>query len=111
MGVTLTGAEYTAFFEDKTVWPDESDWIEGELVYVDGRECEGLPDKVPDGAVVRIDAGIIRRFESDENDCLVSAIRKWKRQRNVVTIVVEVRRDAEANMLAVIKAAGGKIVT
>ena len=110
MAMKLSGAEFNAFLNDKTIWPNEDDWLEDELISIDGGESDGLPGQISDSAVVVVYGGTIRRHDKDD-DALLTMIRKWRGLQTTTFLIVRVNKNKEEALRAAIKAAGGKITT
>jgi len=116
MAVQCTGAEIRAFFLDQKFWCDE----EGdEFTYYDDAEItvDGQPDddldheKVPDGAIVRVDGGSVSgRVVGPERPTLAAYLRRWLKDQNTTRVVFEISKDKLDALLAAAKGVGAKVV-
>lgn len=104
--IKTTGAEWKRFIAEP--WPDDK-YTDDTLLEVDGEEVDGAYDdsRIPDGAVVKIVAGVI--YDGDRySRSLVAEFQQWRRHQNTETFTVTVDKDKVAAVKAAIRAAGGK---
>lgn len=112
MATKTTGAEFKRFYEDPAYWPDGV-WHEDVLFTVDGEPAGDSYDmsKVPDGAQVTIEGGIVMGPPHDGKEPSVETLfKRWRKAQTIKTLVVEVDVSKLDAVVAAIKAAGGKAV-
>jgi hypothetical protein len=107
--VKTTGAEFWAFYNDNTFWP-EGAWHDDEVVRVNGEEMIDLEENnFPPEAKVEVEGGIVfLRENADEGPSFESYFKTWRKAQNTVFLSVECPKDKVDAVKAAIKAAGGK---
>lgn len=110
MTTNTNGAEFKRFYNDSTFWPDNA-WHEDVGFYVDGELIGDDFDMntVADTAKVGIDGGIVLGLPKGEPS-VESYFKRWRKEQTLKTLVVEVDLAKLDDVLAAIKAAGGKVV-
>ena len=113
MTTKTTGAEWSAFYADKSAWPEDA-WHEEETVTVDGAEVDNLefdPANLPPNARVTVSGGVVFLNEESTNGPTLEAyFKSWRKKQNTVFMTVEVSRADAEKVQAAITAAGGKWV-
>ncbi len=110
MATKTTGAEFKAFYEDKTFWP-EGTWHEDEEVTIDGKlPPDGFDlSNVADNARMVLANGYVINEQDEELGSFDGYFRKWRKKQTTTFMAVEVPQEkAEAGKAAII-AAGGKV--
>jgi hypothetical protein len=107
--VKTTGAEFWAFYNDKTFWPAGS-WHDDTLIIVNGKDVEDYtPENIPDDAQLLIEGGIVYLDDQGRDDtAFESFFKKWRKTQNTVFLSVECPKDKVDAVKSAIKAAGGK---
>lgn len=116
MAAKTTGAEIKRFYTDPAYWPEDdgNTYHEDEYVEVDGvplAEDASIAD-IPDAAIVKIDGGIVfsDRWEPEQAPSFDTYFKRWKKEQNTVSLVVECDKSKLDAVMEAIKAAGGKVV-
>ena len=113
MTTKTTGAEWSAFYADKSAWPEDA-WHEEETVTVDGTEIDTLefdPANLPPNARVTVSGGVVFLNEESTNGPTLEAyFKSWRKKQTTVFMTVEVSRADAEKVQAAITAAGGKWV-
>lgn len=107
MTVKTTGAEFKRFYNDPAFWP-EGAWHEDDDILADGEEPDIL-DEIPDNAMVSITGGVVFGLEGEEPS-LEAWFRKWRKKQTTASFVVECDVTKQADIIAMIISAGGKVV-
>lgn len=113
MTTKTTGAEFKRFYNDPKCWPqDKGDtWHEDEVVLSNGEPIEEYDD-IPDNAIVSVDGGIVFGPQWDGNEpSFETFFKRWRKQQDTVTIVVDAPKDKADAIKAAIKAAGGRVTS
>ena len=108
MTVKTTGAEFKRFYNDPAFWP-EGAWHEDDVILADGEEPEQI-DLISETAVVSISGGVVFGVGGREPPSLESWFRKWKKIQTTMSFIVECDIADQANLISVIRSAGGKVV-
>lgn len=105
-----TGAEFKAFYEDKTFWPGGT-WHEDEEVTVDGTAVpeDFALSEVADEARLVLVGGYVTNEANDDLGSFEGYFRKWRKKQTTAFLAVEVSRDKAESVKAAIIAAGGKV--
>ena len=111
MATKTTGAEWSAFYDDKSSWPDGA-WHEDEIVTVNGIEVDTSyfdASKLSPTAKVTVSGGIVF-LASDATDgpTLEAHFKGWRKRQSTVFMTVEVSKVNAVKVQAAITAAGGK---
>lgn len=116
MATKASGIEFKRFYNDPQYWPSGSDTYHDDVVFlVNGEELpdDKDPGQVADADVVSIEGGVVMHsplYAAGKEPSMESYFKRWRREQNTTTVVVECdRKDLEAVQTA-IKAAGGKVV-
>jgi hypothetical protein len=118
MTVKTSGAEFKAFYEDKTIWPDHL-WHEEETIMVDGVELDidididiELPfPSVKSTSVVTISGGIVYgSWAVEDAPSFETYFKRWREAQNTVFFMVQCPKDKAKSIQAVIKLNEGKIL-
>lgn len=90
--IRMTGAEFKRFYDDTSVWPEDSYWEDG-LILVDGRE--DVPDlaAISDTATVEVHGGDIYSGHPHVPADLQAAITWWRERQATVECIVRVPKD------------------
>jgi hypothetical protein len=111
MTTKTTGAEWSAFYADKSAWPEDA-WHEDETVTVDGAEVDNLefdPANLPPNARVTVSGGIVfLNADSTNGPTLEAYFKSWRKKQNTVFMTVEVSRTDAEKVQEAITTAGGK---
>lgn len=116
MATKTTGAELKRFYTDAAYWPEDNGNTYHEEEYV---EVNGIPlgddasiTDIADDAVVKIEGGIVfsDRWEHDRAPSFETYFKRWKKEQNTASIVVECDKAKLDAVMEAIKAAGGKVV-
>jgi methylase of polypeptide subunit release factors len=116
MTTRTTGAEWSAFYSDQSVWPNGV-WHEDEILTVDGIEVRN-PDfdnfafneaDLSPTAKVTVSGGVVF-LKSDANDgpTLEAYFKRWRKKQSTVFMTVEASKADAGKVQAAITAAGGK---
>lgn len=104
MPITMLGAEFKAFVNDR--WDADCDLYMDDVVYLvngksfDDSECD-IELMVSDTDKVTIHSGDLLRNSAPEfREDLVKFARKWRKERAVASILVEVPREQREAFLA-----------
>jgi hypothetical protein len=110
MATKTTGAEFKAFYEDKTFWP-EGAWHEDEEVTIDGAEPPEDFDlsSVPDNTKLVLANGYVTNTDGDELGSFEGYFRKWRKKQTTTFLSVEVPHEKAESVKAAIIAAGGRV--
>lgn len=110
MTVKTSGAEFKRFYNDHAFWPDGA-WHEGEEIEVDGYPLseDDVIGEVADSAAMKITGGVILGLPNGNEPSLEGFFKKWRKEQNAVSLVVECGKDKEAAVRAAVRAAGGRI--
>lgn len=109
MTVKLTGADLNAFMADAEFWANGR-WYEDAMVSINGGEYfDWDGETIEPEDMISWDGGIV--YDSDRTGAgsrsLEPEIRKWMKARSVATIVIEVNKDHEADVRALLNSAPG----
>ncbi len=110
--IKTTGAEFKAFYSDKTAWPDGS-WHEDDGITVDGVNAydEDMDlTKVHDSSKITIEGGIVfKNDQATDGPTMESHFRAWRKRQNTATLSVSVDKAKEAQLRELLKEFGAKI--
>ena len=113
MTTKTTGAEWSAFYADKSAWPDGA-WHEDQIVTVEGVEVDNLDfdeSKLSPIAKVTVSGGVVFLNEESTNGPTLEAyFKSWRKKQTTVFMTVEVSRADAEKVQAAITTAGGKWV-
>lgn len=107
MATKTTGVEFKRFYNDDSYWLDGV-WHEDEEVFVNGALQDGNFEIIPDVAIVTVSGGFMRGLKAEIS--FETFFKRWRKQQNIVSIVVEFDDSKEEAIVAAIKAAGGRIL-
>lgn len=111
MTIKTTSAELKRFYNDPAFWY-RGVQHEDEKIIVNGVDQGYVDiDELPDNARVTVSGGIVLwpNQEDGKEPSFEGYFKKWLKTQTYKTIVVEVDNEFHDNLIAVIKAAGGKI--
>jgi len=110
----ITGAEWKAFYGDKTYWPEENGFCHDDvLIHLDGEPSDQMmayPYSIPNTSLLEIECGYIMSRSGDYVTSLEAYVEKWKKEQTVACFVVECDKDKLQSVQVAIKAAGGKVI-
>lgn len=107
MTVKTTGAEFKRFYEDAEFWP-EGAWHEDDVILANGEEVD-IIDDIPETAAVAITGGVVFGLEG-KKPSLEAWFREWRKKQTTVSFVVECDVTKQADIIAMIISAGGKVM-
>ncbi len=116
VGVTMSGAEFRAFYNDGAVWP-EGAYHDDAIVRVDGKVFIG--DEAKNGGdasslspacVVHIDQGWIFNPQSGETEDLCDVASKWLTAQKNDHFVVSLPKGQREALAALVATLGGVLV-
>lgn len=109
--VKTTGAEFLAYYNDSTAWPD-GQYHEAETISINGMEIAESADMEamikPDDRVTLSGGSILdspREWRSME-----AHFKDWRRRQNTETFLVTADLSAVEAVKSAVKASGGKII-
>ena len=117
MATKTTGAEIKRFYADPGYWPEDDGNTYHEDEYI---EVNGAPlgdndsiNEIPDDAAVKIDGGIVfsDQWGHEKAPSFETYFKRWKKEQNTASIVVECDKSKLDALIEAIKAAGGKVIT
>ena len=107
--IRTSGAEYKAFIEDDEYWRSQKiEYVDDDLVSVNGEEWEGENPDIPDAATVKVEGGILYSEEGPLRTSYSSFFKKWKDLSVASFVVVRIPKSKEAELTAFIASIGGK---
>ena len=110
--IKTTGAEFKAFYADKTAWPEDA-WHEGETITVDGAVDDDYDfdiEQIADAAKVTLEGGIVfKDDQATDGPSFESHFRAWRKRQNTVTLAVTVDKAKESQLRELLKEFGAKI--
>lgn len=111
MATKTTGAEFKAFYRDKTFWPKDA-WHEEEEITIDGAAPPfGFDlDSVPDNANLVLANGYVSNENGDELGSFEGYFRKWRNKQTTKFLAVEVPNEKINEVKDAIIEAGGKVI-
>ena len=115
MAIKTTGAEFKRFYRDDTIWMCngvENMYIDDDTILVNGLEYDADYEAIPDDAVVKIICGVVYgpQFERGYEPSLETYFRRWKKKQTTTAFVVECDIANSDAVMAVVKAAGGRVL-
>lgn len=110
MATKTTGAEFKAFYSDKTWWP-EGVWHEDEEITIEGEPPADDFDlsEVADDVRMVLANGYVTNDKGDELGSFDGYFRKWRKKQTTAFLAVEVPLDKVDSVKAAIIAACGKV--
>ena len=117
MTARTNGAEFKAYYNDKSVWP-EGWWHEDAIITVNGADidCADYDEQydmgsVGDDAIITISDGCIYKYDGIPIAISMEThFKRWLKAQAVERVVVEVDKASKAELLEAIKRAGAKVV-
>lgn len=110
MKVKTNGAEFKRFYSDPTYWPDGT-WHDDDYITVDGDfDIERDFLEMADEVAVVIESGYVIGPNDEDFGSLASYFNRWKKEQTTVTVLVDLPRGKEAELAALVKQIGGKVV-
>ena len=95
--IKTTGAEFSRFYSDPSMWP-EGAWHEEEV------------EKIADAAKVTIEGGIVfKNDQAPDGPTMESHFRAWRKRQNTATLSVSVDKAKEAQLRELLKEFGAKV--
>ena len=113
MTVKTTGAELKRFYADKEFWPDNGDvYHDDEYITVDGADMSESWDiyQIPDAAKITVANGRVFGVSEGDEPSFESYFKKWRKKQTTASFVVECDLAKKAELVALIKANGAKVV-
>ncbi len=109
MPVKTTGAEFKRYYEDPVAWPS-GQWHDCDIIEVDGVHNEdGVdPGSLDDGASVVIRSGYVIGNDGESIGSLESHFKKWRKNQNTSTLVIECPKEKADEIRALIAKSGAK---
>lgn len=112
MTVKMSGAEFKRFYNDPSLWPEDT-WHEDAAIEVDGiDQPDGVDvDNLSDTAKISITGGVLFGPQwEDEGPSLETYFKRWRKKQTTCVLIVECdQSDIEAVKLA-LKQAGARVV-
>ena len=109
--IKTTGAEFKAFYSDKTAWP-EGAWHEEETITVDGEVDDDYDfdiEQIADAAKVTIEGGIVfKDDQATDGPSFEAHFRAWRKRQNTATLSVTVDKAKESQLRELLKEFGAK---
>jgi hypothetical protein len=99
MGAKMTGSEFNAFM-DWEVWEEDDLYWDETTFKLNGSEVSNLPEKLKPTDQVEILAGEVLSNETDFCISATAFAKRFLKQRNTVTVILEVPREQHADTLA-----------
>lgn len=115
MATKTSGAEIKRFYCDPEFWPEDGDdtYHDDEEIIVDGKPMDTDQEiqNIPDSAVVTIAGGIVfsKKWDGDEPS-FETYFKRWKKKQSTVSVIVECDVSKRDSVVAVVKAAGGRVI-
>lgn len=105
------GATFKRFYNDDSVWPEDS-WHEDEEILVDGDLlADGFSVKdIPNTALVVLSGGVVHGFSDGDGTSLELHFKRWLKRQTTTRIMVECDLSKLDEIKLAIKAAGGKVL-
>ena len=111
-----TGQEFKAFENDATYWHPgnaerESTYMDDVVLEINGEEVEDFDaQQFKDTDIIKIVAGgVLYCTKGPEDQALDSYFRRWKKEQTSMTFIVECDKSKYDDVVAAIKAAGGRV--
>lgn len=112
MATKTTGAEFKAFIQDEAYWKGDA-YFEDELLIINGEHRYDDLDldytSIEDAAIITIEGGVVHdspHWADKENPSLETFFRRWKKQRETQTLVIEVNKSRLIEVKAALKGLG-----
>ena len=112
--ITLTGAEFKAFYADPAIWPTDA-YHDDTVVHVNGIQDDGTLDlaEIADDAMVAVEDGGVIIYPApaggeDVKD-FYAVLKKWLKARTTTTLLVTVDKQNLEAVKTAIKQAGGTV--
>lgn len=116
MPTKTNGAEFLRFYDDPKYWPENSGvYHEDEIFRVDGEAVVDDFDmsKVAATAVIEIEGGAVLDsplYENKTEPSLEAYFRRWKKEQNTVSLVIECPKNKVDAIKKAVRAGGGKVL-
>lgn len=109
-GAVLTGAEFKQFYNDASIWAEDT-YVEDDVLAINGVDGAVLdPDALKDTDLVQVRSGYLVMAPPGVPEGHVEAVRHWKRSRATRTLVIEVPAELQDEVVRQVQAAGGRIL-
>lgn len=106
--IKTNGYEFKRFYNDDSAWPKDA-WHEDQTLIVNGDEwTQGVPE-IPDTAVVNLIGGVVYGLPNGSVVSMETHFRNWRKRQNTSRIVVEYDTSKHDEVIAAVKAAGGRV--
>lgn len=114
MAVKMTGAEWKAFYTDKTFWTDISH--DEEVITINGKTDDSATYlDVEDTDVVRVEGGVVYDHgptgdEYEPTCSLETYIKRWRKAQKQTILTVKIDKASEKALREIVETLGGKIL-
>lgn len=115
MALVTSGKHFKEFYNDDSVWGSIG-WFEGPdgTVTVDGKDSDHFDlYTISDSSVVKVRQGTLYHATDTHNSApasLQTVLRKWLKNKQTETIVIEVSKDSYDKVVSAVKELGGRIL-
>ena len=106
--IKTTGYEFKKFYADDSVWP-EGAWYDDAEIDADGVDIEDIKS-IQDSSIVRIYGGSVYNFSAEPQVSMETHFKRWKKKQTTTQVIVECDKAKFTEIVAAIKAAGGKVL-
>ena len=126
MSIKCSGTEFLRFYNDKDWWfsdtspvkvgPDEATWYDDAVIEINGQSADNI-DIAFDLAIkpddlVYIDGGcVFGKVVGKKEPSFEAYFKRWMKAQTTTSFVAECPKDKLDEIVAAIKAAGGKVVS
>lgn len=112
MATKISGFEWRAFYDDKTVWTPGA-WHDGEsLTGSDGIDYSCSADSVPVDVTVTLDGGLWYKDDDTPQDRALDfekVFKKWRKAQKNEYLIVESPKECNGQLRTFLKSIGAKI--
>jgi len=117
MATKTTGAEFKAFIQDEAYWTGDA-YFEDELLLINGvphhDDCDLDYTSIEDAASITIEGGVVHdspNWAGKDAPSLESFFKRWKKQRETQTLVIEFNKSRFGEVKEALKGLGITIKT
>ena len=109
--IKTNGATFKRFYDDDSVWPEDS-WHEDEEILINGEECsEGWSARdIPNDAIILLSGGVVYGLTNGTETSLELHFKRWLKRQTTVVFMVECSRDKIEQVKEAARSAGGKVL-
>ncbi len=106
--IKTSGVEFKTFYRDDSAWPQDA-WHEDDTLIVNGDEWDKGYEQVPDNATVNLIGGVVYGLPNGSEVSMETHFRNWRKRQTTFRIVVEYDISKHDEIVAAVKAAGGRV--